>query len=829
MLDIKKQLKEGPIFLDGATGTNLFEAGMPVGVCPEQWICENPQVIKELQSAYVEAGSQIIYAPTFSGNRIKLKEYHLEAQMKEINTQLVQFSKTVAQGKNSQGTECYVAADLTMTGQALKPTGPLDFEDLVNCYKEQIQIVVEAGVDLIVIETMMSLAETRAAVIAAKETCDLPVFVTMSFEVNGRTLYGTDPVTALVTLQAMGVDAFGINCSCGPDMMVPWVKEMAKYATIPLIVKPNAGMPALENGKTVFNMSSEDFSAAVIELIKAGASIVGGCCGTTPTYIHDLKQQVNKTFLDNGQWASLYENIYANPDTAYERVLTSERKAVAFDLNSPFMVVGERINPTGKKALQVALKNNQLDLVCQMAEDQIDMGAKILDINVGMPDIDEMSMMEQVIQRVGESVDAPLCIDSSNPEVIIHALRRYPGRALVNSVSCEEDKIKMILPAVKKYGAMFILLPMTATGLPKNFDERLANIQMVLREANKLHIPKSAVVVDGLVGAVGAVPTAAVDTWQTIEWCKNNDITTICGLSNISFGLPDRSYVNSTFLAVAISKGLTMAIANPSQSLLMRTALGADLLMAKQGSDLNYIEACNFYGKETQVASPAKPKEMPVEDNLHLPETLDILKNDVLKGKTDSIGDHVKVALEENYKPQDILNQALIPAINLVGDLFSKQIYFLPQLMLAADAMSKAIEVLEPVMLKLQGEPKGPVTIIATVKGDVHDIGKNLVAMMMKNYGFKVIDLGKDVDKETIIEAAKQHKAAIIGLSALMTTTMQYMKEVIDYAKEQGIEAKVIIGGAATTEEYANSIGAAGYSANAVDAVMLVKRLLDLD
>ena len=889
--DLKALLAAGPVLLDGATGTNMFAAGMPTGVCPEAWICEHPQVLLELQQGYVRAGSHIIYAPTFSGNRIKLGEYGLTDRLEEINTRLTKLSLQAAKSSDSC---CYVAGNLTMTGQSLKPIGPLDFEELVDVYKEQVRVIAAAGADLFVIETMMSLAETRAAVLAVKETTDLPVIVTMSFDENGKTLYGTDPVTALVVLQAMGIDAFGMNCSSGPEAMKPWFEKMKNYAKIPLIAKPNAGLPKLIDGNSVFDMKAEDFREEMMGLIEAGASVVGGCCGTTPEYIRLLSEGCKENFVENGRWAQMYDEIYKTPEDAYARVLTSECARKELTLDGGFTVVGERINPTGKKKMQAALKANDMELVCEMAESQTDRGAGVLDINVGMPGIDEKSMMLQVMEQVSAVVTTPLCLDSSDPAVLEAALRVYPGRALVNSASAEQLKLEKVLPLVKKYGAICIVLPMNDSGIPTSLQERLENIQCVLEHAYALGLTKEDIVVDGLVGAVGALPNAGRDTLDTIAWCRAHDIATICGLSNISFGLPDRSYVNSVFLALAISRGLTMAIANPSQELLMRSGFAADLLMAKEEANLRYIEVSQKFDEEnaqkealaeqkmqaalaagaaganglpsaggngvgnanTQTAcAPGVGVEKTGFGNAEtglgstavggsavsgaasngessakaLTGLLADIHTDVVKGYGKRIVGHVQEALSSGIEASDILNEALIPAINLVGDYFARQKYFLPQLMLSADAMRKAVDDLEPVLKQNRSDVSGPVVVIATVKGDVHDIGKNLVAMMMSNYGFDVHDLGKDVDKITIIDAALEYNAQIICLSALMTTTMQYMKEVVELANEKCPDAKVIIGGAATTQSYADEIGAAGYSEDAVGAVALVKRLLKLE
>lgn len=818
MPDIRQRLKEEIIFLDGATGTNLQQAGMPSGVCPELWILEHPEVLLELQKSYVKAGTQILYAPTFSGNAIKLGEYGAANRLEEINQKLVGLSRQAA------GADCLVAGNLTMTGRSLTPVGNLDFEELVDCYKEQVRAIAGAGVDLFVIETMMSIQECRAAVLAVKETTDLPVFVTITLESNGRTLYGTDPVTALITMQALGVDAFGINCSLGPDTMIPMITELKEYAEIPLIAKPNAGLPKLVDGKTVFDMPAAVFAEHMRALVEAGASVIGGCCGTDPGYIAAMEERIekNKPFVK----------------AAPRRILTGERGRVEFTLDGPFHIVGERINPTGKKRLQAELLEGSLELVSQMACDQKAQGASILDINVGMSGIDEQQRMLQVMEKVGTLVDCPLCIDSSNPEVIAAALRRYPGRALVNSISCEQVKILKLLPVVKKYGAMFILLPLTDEGIPENQKERWENIQYVLKKAYALGFSREDIVVDGLVAAVAAEPSAALDTLATIESCHEEGLATICGLSNISFGLPDRSYVNSVFLSMAIGRGLTMAIANPSQELFHRSRFAADLLMGKEQAALRYVENCQKLSdsgqKECGQAEPGQAKEEPsaacqgggADGETALRRLYETIRQDVLRGKVKPVKSHIQEALAQSAEASVLLHEVLIPAINEVGDLFNQQKYFLPQLILSAKAMETGVEVLEPILLKKNQGAKGPTVVIATVKGDIHDIGKNLVAMMMKNYGFRVIDLGKDVDKETIISAAKQHQADVIGLSALMTTTMGYMREVIKAVQQEGLTLKVIVGGAAVTEEFAEEIGADGYSRDAVGAVELVKRLV---
>lgn len=834
--------KENIIYLDGATGSNLMKAGMPAGVCPEKWILEHEDVFIDLQKAYVNAGTNILYAPTFTANRIKLMEYGLEKDLTDLTYRLVGLSKCAADGK------ALIAGDITMTGEQLSPIGKMDFEDLVDVYKEQIRALADAGADLLVVETMMSLQEARAALIAAKETCELPVMVTMTFEKDGRTLYGTNAQTAAVVLSSLGADAIGANCSTGPAAMSELIRTMAEATTIPIIAKPNAGLPFVdEEGKTCYDMQADAFAEEMKCLYDAGATILGGCCGTDPAYIAAL---VNK-FGAKRQEKELYKKGI--------RYLASERQTASFSLNDNFFVIGERINPTGKKKLQAELREGSFEMVKSFAEEQETCGARVLDVNMGMSGIDEKEMMLRAIEEISTVSNLPLSLDSSHIDVLEAALRRYPGRALVNSVSYEKEKFEKLLPIVKKYGAMFILLPLSDAGLPADLEEKKEIIGKIWERAESLGFRKEDIVVDGLVTTVGANPKAALETLETIRYCKESGFATVCGLSNISFGMPERSYVNTAFLTMAIQAGLTMAIANPSQELLMGCAFASDLLLNKEEADMHYI---NYAGvlkekkeekeralslkmtesvnepvntkpngepsdKASQSASGTnKEVEKAGSSQQGLSPTEQKLRDAVLKGNKSGIVQITKEALTEGSEPKALLDNVLLPAINTVGDYFDSGKYFLPQLIAGAEAMKLSIEVLEPLMLSEQTAQDMPVVVIATVEGDIHDIGKNLVALMLKNYGFKVMDLGKDVPKEAIIEAAKANNASIIALSALMTTTMQQMKHVIAYAKEQGVDAKVMIGGAVITQEYADEIGADGYSKDAADAVKLAGRLL---
>lgn len=828
--------KDHILYLDGATGSNLVKAGMPSGVCPEQWILEHQGVMLQLQKDYVQAGTNILYAPTFTANRVKLAEYHLEKNMTSMIRDLVAISKKAAE--STPGHPVYVAGDLTMTGEQLKPMGKMNLETLIDIYKEQILCLVDAGADLLVVETMMSLAETRAALIAAKEVCDLPVIATLTFEADGRTLFGTDAKTAAIVLESLGASAIGANCSTGPAQMESIISEMVSHTRIPVIAKPNAGLPFLdENGTTCYNMEAEEFAEEMEVLVNAGATILGGCCGTTPEFI----RQIHERFGTDAKVAAS-----RRPDGI--RYLTSERITHSFGLDDGFFVVGERINPTGKKALQAQLREGSFEKVIQFAEEQEACGAKVLDINMGMSGIDEKASMLRALEEVSGVTNLPISLDSSYVEVLEAALRNYPGRALVNSVSLETEKFEKLLPIVAKYGAMFILLPLSDAGLPKDIEEKKEIIHKIYDRALSLGMCKEDIVVDGLVATVGANPKAALETLETIRYCKENGFATICGLSNISFAMPERSFVNTAFLTLAIQAGLTMAIANPSQELLMSCALAADLLLNKEEAALRYIEYAGGVRerreeKEAELAkklallenqgTTAKTgtagnaaKETTADNGPQINEMQDKLKTAVLKGNRNGIVKITKEALESGEKPAELLNQVLLPAINQVGEFFDQGKYFLPQLIASAEAMKNSIEVLEPLLQTRGTGEEMPVVVIATVEGDIHDIGKNLVALMLKNHGFHVIDLGKDVPQAKILESAKEHHAEFIALSALMTTTMQRMREIVAAAKEEGITAKIIIGGAVITQEYADEIGADGYSKDAADAVKLAKSLM---
>ena len=809
------------LILDGATGTELQKRGMPSGVCPEKWVIENAEVLKNIQKQYVDAGSKIILTCTFGANRSKLEEFGLGDRVHEFNTKLARLSK---------GMNCFVAGDIASTGRFIKPLGDMDFEECVEIYKEQVNALLEGGVDLFFIETMLDILEARAALIAVKESCDLPVIVSMTFDNNMRTLTGSDPATALITLQSLGADAVGCNCSTGPQHMIEIIKAMKPYAKVPLMAKPNAGLPKLVGNSTVFDMDSEEFGFYAGKLAEAGANLIGGCCGTSPEYIKkisDICGQINPI------------PVSPKPFSA----VTSSTQTVFFGNNHPITIVGERINPTGKKKLQEELRAGLLGEVRRFADEQVEKGAKILDVNAGMPGIDEKKTMVDIVEYLSSVCRVPLCIDSSSPEVIEAALRVYPGRALINSVSLEQKKIDKLLPIASKYGAMFILLPLSDNGVPEKAEERQQIVEEIFRKAAGWGYRKEDIVIDGLVMTVSSNQEAAIETLKLIRWSTYEfGCNTIIGLSNVSFGLPERSWVNTAFFAMAAACGLTMAIANPDSEILMNIKMACDVLTSKDLHSRNYIDFFSSRYIEGQALKtdnnkPGTPGRKNIEHAVSS-DIKSIIYNDILKGERDIIREHILTAINQGNKPQDIVDGVLIPAITEVGKLYDEKKYYLPQLIQSAEAMKQGFSAVEPFLVSNESgtddeanHDKGIVNnkgiiVIATVKGDIHDIGKNIVALMLRNYGFTVYDLGKDVSAERIVCEARRVKADIIALSALMTTTMIEMKEVINVARREGLACKFMIGGAVVSAEYAKEIGADGYSKDAYDAVKLAKRLV---
>lgn len=792
---IKNLLTKKTVILDGAMGTELQKKGMPGGVCPEYWCLKNPQIMGNLYTAYQKAGSQVVYTCTFGANHFKLKQYGIKENSYQINYELARMAKQACDKKT------LVAGDIGSTGLFIEPFGPLAFEEAVDAFKEQVRGLIDGGCDLIVIETMIDIQEARAALLAVKEIKNIFTIVSMTYEKDGHTLGGTDPVTALITLQGLGADAVGCNCSTGPEKMVEFIAAMKPYATVPLLAKPNAGMPRLESGKTIFEMDAKTFASFGRDLVKAGANMLGGCCGTTPEHIRELAKATARTRPSLPRRKSI-------------SALSSARGFVLLSENQPLVIVGERINPTGKKALQQELIEGKTSIIRQMALDQEIQGANLLDVNVGQPGIDEVKTIKEIISLLSTTTRLPLVIDSSNVKTIEAALRIYPGRILINSISGEKEKITKLLPLAAKYGAMFILLPLTGGEVPQTAQKRQTIIKNIFQKAKNFGFTKDDFIVDCLVMAVASNPDAADETLKTLHWCTHTfKSKTNLGLSNVSFGMPGRPWLNATFLAMAQLNGLTMAIANPASSEMMNVKKAGDVLLARDKDALHFIEHFSAQGNVSSATAAGKvltPQEK--------------IANAIINGDRDNILPFIETALSAGSLAQDLVDNIMIPSIVQVGDLYERKLFFLPQLMAAAETMKKALGYLEPQLKKDSIEHKGKI-LLATVKGDIHDIGKNIVALLLRNYGYYVIDLGKDVSGEDIIETTQKEKPDVIGLSALMTTTMVNMKDVIMLARAKGIQKPFMVGGAVLTENYAKSMGA-HFAKDGVEAVKVAGKLI---
>lgn len=782
--------------LDGATGTELQKRGMPAGICPELWCLENLGIIEEIHSDYQKAGADVVYTSTFGANRAKLCQYDV-SDVAGINRELAMAARRAV------GKKALVAGDIGSTGRFVEPFGDLDFEEAIEIFKEQAKGLLAGGVDLFVIETMIDIQEARAALIAIREISDKFTMVTMTYEENGHTLNGTDPVTALVTLQSLGANAVGCNCSTGPEEMIKLITDMKPYSTVPLVAKPNAGMPEFVDDATVFNMNPREFASFAKEFVSRGVNIIGGCCGTTPEHMGKVKREI------------INQKPLPPPRRSISAV-SSARKALLLEKNKPLWIVGERINPTGKKQLQKELLEGRMTLVKQMSREQEKKGADLLDVNMGVPGIDERKTMKKAVNLLSVASSLPLVIDSANAEVIEEALRIYPGRALINSISGEEERTDRLLRVAAKYGAMFILLPLTDRGVPETAAERREIIEKVYKKAREYGFTKDDVVADGLVMTVSSNQNAPLETLKTVEWCSRRfKCNTIVGLSNVSFGMPERKWLNASFLAMAVEKGLTMAIANPEADELMNFKFASDVLG-------NRDKNSSLYLKRFATTMPEKKREVSKE----AVSPADAVSHAILDGNREEIGLILENAIRSGESASKLVHEVMMPAITKVGNLFDRREYFLPQLIASAETMKYGIVHIEPYLKEGKSAKKTRGRILmATVKGDIHDIGKNIVALMLANQGFEVVDLGKDVSAERIVQEVIRLNPDIVGLSALMTTTMVNMKEVVALARRERLTCKFMVGGAVVSRSFAESIDA-HYAKDGVEAVRLAEKLL---
>lgn len=781
MTDIFKSKKF--IFLDGAMGTMIQESGADSGHVPELLGITNPEIIMNIHKAYIQSGSDIIYANTFGANRFKLAGtgYTVEQVIKA----------NVANAKKASEGKALVALDLGPIGQLLEPTGKLTFEESYNCYKEQ--VIAGTDADLIVLETMTDLYEVKSAVLAVKENSDKPLFVTMTFEENQRTFTGVSVECMATLLQSLGVDAIGVNCSLGADELYPIVKKLSENTNLPLIVKANAGLPDPVTNK--FNVTPEQFAESNYRIADLGVKIFGGCCGTTPEHIKALAEKVN-------------QHDFIERNYIPKSCVCSAVKCV--EINQP-RVIGERINPTGKKLFKQALLDNNIDYILNQAIEQVHAGADILDVNVGLPSIDEKSMMIRVVKAVQSVVDVPLQLDSTIPEVLDAGLRVYNGKPIVNSVNGEDESLEKILPLVKKYGASVVGLTLDKNGIPKTSEGRFAIAEKILNKALEYGIPKEDVYIDCLTLTASAEQEGVMETLNALKRVKEElGLKTVLGVSNISFGLPNRELITRTFLTMALQNGLDLPIINPNIDSIIGAVRAYKLL---KGIDKNSVEFISIYSQEN-TPKPVVDKKSDIDIFYALENGM---KND---------GVRITGELLENNDPMEVINNYLVPALDIAGDKFEKGKIFLPQLILTAGTAQACFEVIKEKIVQKGDKPvsKGKV-VLATVKGDIHDIGKNIVKVLLESYGYDVIDLGKDVDKSVILKSAVENQVKLVGLSALMTTTLKSMEETIELLNQHYPECKTVVGGAVLTPDYAEKIHADFYAKDAKETVDIAGKI----
>lgn len=785
------------LVFDGGMGTLLQSKGLKPGQSPEELGLENPEAIRQAHELYVRAGADFITTNTFGGSRFKLGS---EINPTDFNERMAVLARSAAHGK------ALVAGSVGPTGRMLAPLGDMEFSEIVSVFREQITGLVRGGVDLIIGETHFDLAEARAVIIATRQVCDLPVAISMTFE-QGQSLTGTSPDVYLDAAQNLGVDIVGINCSSGPEDFIPLVESMLDHLDTPVLVQPNAGLPVLEDGKTVFKLGPEEFVEKLVPFISMGVKLVGGCCGTTPDHIRALKQMA--------QNLSVQQPSNQNKPCI---VLTSRSRKACLGFNYKPVLVGERINPTGKKDLTAQLQGFEFTRALQLAEEQIAYGAGVLDVNVGAPMVEEEKVLPSLIRELTARFDVPLCVDSSNPEAIKKSLFEYPGSILVNSISGEQDKMDVLGPLCREFGAPFILLPLEGSKLPATAAQRLDIIEKLLIKAEEINIPRRLILVDALALTISSNSSAALDCLEVIGQCRKRwGLGTIMGLSNISFGLPARELINSTFLAMCLAAGMTSLIANPGSARIREVMAASNVVLGKDNMAEEFVSKYSGWKPSGEYIHQAA---------LQVEDFGSSLKEAVVKGRKELIVDLLKEALANGKQPFSLVNDEMIPAINLVGEKYEKREYFLPQLILSAETMKAGFEFLRP-MLKKDDQDVGSTIIMATVEGDIHDIGKNIVCLMLRNYGFNVVDMGKDVSASDIVDTAKANKASLIGLSALMTTTMVKMEETIKLIKEQKLKCSVMVGGAVVTQAYADKIQADGYAPDAVSAVKVARQLCE--
>ena len=787
-MNILDFLKNNILYLDGGMGTLLQSEGLKAGELPEDWNISHPEVITDIHRRYYKAGSNVVNTNTFGANSLKFSESELE----DIVKAAIKNAKEAQTGAKPE----WVALDIGPLGKLLKPYGDLDFEDAVEIFAKTVRLGAKYGADLVFIETMNDSYETKAALLAAKENCDLPVFVSNAYGEDGKLMTGATPAAMVAMLEGMGADAIGVNCSLGPKALAPVVEEYLKYASVPVILKPNAGLPKSENGKTVYDITPQEFAAEVCSLIQKGVLIAGGCCGTTPEHISLLtKSGANIAPIP------VKEKSYALVSSYTHAVIFGERP----------VLIGERINPTGKKRFKEALREGDMDYILKEGISQEEKGVDILDVNVGLPEIDEAYMLTRSVCELQAITALPLQIDTSDPVAMEKALRRYNGKAMINSVSGKQESLDAILPLAKKYGGLVVALTLDESGIPDKAEQRLEIARKILTEAKKHGIDKKDIIFDPLALTISADNNAAIETLRAVSLINSElGCHTSLGVSNVSFGLPSRDVITSSFFTLAMGKGLSAAIMNP-YSLEMMKAYKA--FCALNGKDNNCADYINFAATIPTVATEAQISAI---DTSSKESYASELQKAIIKGLKERAAELTGELLTISA-PLDIVQNEIIPALDVVGKGFEEKRVYLPQLLMSAEAAKAAFERIKE-KIPAGASDKCRI-VIATVKGDIHDIGKNIVKLLLENYGFAVCDLGKDVPPETIVDTAERLDAKIICLSALMTTTVPAMEDTIKLARKQTPKVKIIVGGAVLTQEYADRIGADKYAKDAMEAV----------
>ncbi len=797
-MDFLEFSEKNIICFDGGTGTLLQERGLMPGEHPETWNITHPDVITDIHKAYFDAGSNVVCTNTFGANALKFSDEELENIIKNaINNakNAINLSKTPH--------EKFVALDIGPSGKLLKPLGDLDFEDAVSVFAKTVKLGVKYGADLILIETMNDSYETKAALLAAKENSALPVIVSNAYGEDGKLMTGATPEAMTAMIEGMGAFAVGANCSLGPKQLSPVVERILAVSSIPVIMKPNAGLPKSENGKTVFDVGEEEFAQEMEILLKKGVRIAGGCCGTTPAYIKALKEKISKTA--------------PVPVTKKDiTVVSSYTKAVPFGKEP--LLIGERINPTGKKRFKQALVENDVSYILSEGIGQQEKGAHILDVNVGLPEIDEQKMLVCAVTELQAVVDIPLQIDTSDACAMEKALRRYNGKAMINSVNGKEESMHAVFPLVKKYGGVVVALTLDENGIPETARGRVNIAKKILETAKEYGIEKKDIVFDALALTISADARAAKTTLEAVKLIKDElHAHTVLGVSNVSFGLPNRSAVNSLFFALALGNGLSSAIINPYSAEMIKTYYSFRALAGLDENCADYINASKEFSETTFGSTDAGAKSGDAK------EQESALKNAIIKGLKDKAAQYTKALLEKE-SALDVINTEIIPALNIVGEGFENKTVYLPQLLISAECAKSAFEVIKNAASREKSADNG-IFVLATVKGDIHDIGKNIVKLLMQNYGFDVVDLGKDVPPEVIVEKTVELHAPLVGLSALMTTTVPAMEETIKQLRKSAPWCKIIVGGAVLTKEYADKIGADKYAKDAMESVRYAQEI----